>query len=76
MSYRAGIFFLIIGFLLIFYFIMTYFAEAASALACLGGVLSLSLGLVLYLRHRPPAVQSERFQTWKKFTGRNSRRNQ
>lgn len=73
MGYRAGIFFLLIGILLLILFIIAYKADVTYPLACLGGVLLIALGLVLLIRHRPPPVQSERFQTWKKFSGRNSR---
>ena len=67
MGHRAGIFFLIIGILLLSVFILSYLSDEIYYPACLGGILLTALGLVLAIRHRPPPAQSERFQTWKKF---------
>jgi len=73
MGYRAGIFFLVLGILLLLFFILGYLADENYYPACLGGMLLAAVGLVLALRHRPPPVQSERFQAWKKISGRKDR---
>jgi len=73
MGYRAGIFFLVLGILLLLFFILGYLAGENYYPACLGGALLAAVGLVLAIRHRPPPAQSERFQTWKKFSGRKDR---
>ncbi len=72
MRYRTGQFFLVTGILLCVFFIITYSAQATNFLACLGGIVSLLLGIMLMLRNRPAPVNSERFQAWKKFQGRGS----
>lgn len=73
MTYRSGIFLIVVGLIFLLYFAMSIQAGDASLLSCAGAGICLLLGIMIAVRYRPGSLPAERFKTINKFRGSDTR---
>jgi hypothetical protein len=67
MSYRFGVFLIVIGLILLIIFGVTLQEGETSYLFCGGAAFCLVFGIFLAIRFRPPSEPVQRFRTVNKF---------
>ena len=74
MNHRIGIFLIVIGILLLLYFVVSIQAGETALYVGVGALLLLIIGTFLAIRFRPGVEQATRFRSFNKFRDMTSRR--